>query len=57
MNIIRFSDVSERIITIREQRKILESYVAALYGVETRDINKSFKNCPDKFSDGYIISL
>jgi hypothetical protein len=31
--------------------------VAALYGVETRDINKSVKNNPDKFPDGYIISL
>ncbi len=28
-----------------------------LYGVETRDINKSVKNNPDKFPDGYIISL
>ena len=31
--------------------------VAELYGVETRDINKSVKNNPDKFPDGYLISL
>jgi hypothetical protein len=35
----------------------LDSDVALLYGVETRDINKSVKNNPDKFPDGYIISL
>lgn len=31
--------------------------VAALYGVETRDINKSVKNNPDKFPKGYVIEL
>lgn len=36
---------------------ILDSDVAELYGVETRDVNKSVKNNPDKFPDGYIIEL
>jgi hypothetical protein len=31
--------------------------VAALYGVDTRDINKAVKNNPDKFPDGYIMEL
>ena len=31
--------------------------VAELYGVETRDINKSVKNNPGKFPEGYIIAL
>jgi hypothetical protein len=31
--------------------------VADLYGVHTRDINKSVKNNPDKFPDGYIFYL
>ena len=31
--------------------------MAELYGVETRDVNKSVKNNPDKFPDGYIIEL
>ena len=31
--------------------------MAELYGVETRDINKSVKNNPDKFPEGYIMDL
>ena len=56
-NIVKFNDVTDKIITIRDEKVILDSDVAALYGVETRDINKSVKNNPDKFPDGYIISL
>jgi len=57
MNIVKFSDVSEKIISIRNQKVILDCDVAELYGVETRDINKSVKNNPDKFPDGYIFAL
>jgi len=35
----------------------LDSDVAKLYGVETRDINKAVKNNPDKFPDNYILQL
>ncbi|MDR0940188.1 MAG: ORF6N domain-containing protein [Mediterranea sp.] len=52
-----FSDVEKKIITIRNQQVILDSDVAILYGVETRDINKSVKNNMDKFPNGYIIEL
>ena len=31
--------------------------MAELYGVATRDINKSVKNNPDKFPEGYVITL
>ena len=36
---------------------MLDSDVALLYGVVTRDINKAVSNNPDKFLDGYIIEL
>jgi len=36
---------------------ILDSDVAALYGVETMRINEAVKNNPDKFPKGYIIEL
>jgi hypothetical protein len=42
---------------LRNQSVILDSDVAVLYGVETRDINKAVKNNPDKFSGGYIFEL
>jgi len=39
-NILKFSEVMENIIALRGQKVILDSDVAALYGVETRDIGK-----------------
>ena len=56
-NLINFDDVNTRIITIRNQNVILDSDVAVLYGVQTRDINKSVSNNLDKFPDGYVIEL
>ena len=31
--------------------------VAELYGVETKHINQALRNNPDKFPEGYVISL
>ena len=50
-------EVENRIITLRDQQVILDSDVATLYGVETKQINKAVKNNPDKFPDGYIFEL
>ena len=36
---------------------ILDSDVAELYGVETKQINKAVKNNPDKFPEGYVFEL
>ncbi len=55
--IIRLEDLENRIIEIRNQKVLLDSDVAELYGVDTRDINKSVKNNPDKFPSDYIIEL
>lgn len=55
--LIGFEEIEEKIITLRGQKVLLDRDVAALYGVETRDINKSVKNNPDKFPKGYIIEL
>jgi phage regulator Rha-like protein len=56
-DLVRAETVEDKIITLRNQNVILDSDVAVLYGVETRDINKSVKNNPDKFPTGYIIEL
>ena len=50
-------EVESKIITLRGQQVILDSDVAELYGVETRDINKAVKNNPGKFPVGYIFEL
>jgi phage regulator Rha-like protein len=51
------SVVESKVITLRNQHVILDSDVAELYNVETRDINKAVKNNPDKFPKGYIFEL
>ena len=57
MSVIKFEMIENKLIKYKEQFVIVDSDLAQLYGVETRDINKSVKNNPDKFSDGYIIEL
>ena len=57
MDLIRLEDVNNKIVIVRGQKVILDSDVAALYGVETRDINKSVKNNPEKFPEGYVLCL
>ena len=55
--LIGFEEIEDKIITLRGQKVLLDRDVAALYGVETRDINKSVRNNPDKFPKGYVIEL
>ena len=50
-------EVEKKIITLRDQQVILDSDVAELYGVQTKEINKAVKNNPDKFPAGYIFEL
>lgn len=56
-DMVRFENLKELIIEIRGQSILLDSDVAQIYGVETRDINKAVANNPDKFPGGYIIEL
>jgi len=35
----------------------MDSDVAKLYGVETREINQAIRNNPDKFPKGYVFQL
>ncbi len=54
-DLVKFDEVDNKIIELRNQKVILDSDVAALYGTETREINKAVKNNPDKFPEGYIL--
>lgn len=49
--------IENKIITIQGKQVILDSDVAELYSVETKRINEAVKNNPDKFPEGYIITL
>lgn len=50
-------EVENRIITLRNQQVILDSDVAELYGVQTKEINQAVRNNPEKFPEGYIWEL
>jgi hypothetical protein len=54
---VTLSDVQEKLITIQNEKVLLDSDVAWLYGVETMRINEAVKNNPNKFPEGYIIRL
>ena len=56
-NIIKLENIQELILEIRGQKIIIDSDVAEVYTVETRDINKAVKNNQDKFPAGYIFKL
>lgn len=55
--IITTEDVQELTIVLHGQQVLLDRDVAALYGVQTKEINQAVKNNPDKFPEGYLISL
>ena len=55
--IIKFNLTKDYIIDLRGEKVILDSDVAALYGMETREINQAVRNNPAKFPTGYIIEL
>jgi len=42
---------------VRGQQVLLDRDVAALYGVETREVNQAVRNNPRKFRDGYMFEL
>jgi hypothetical protein len=55
--IIEFSQVENKILHIRHQHILLDSDVAALYGVETKRVNEAIKNNPDKFPKEYLMEI
>ncbi|WP_041962302.1 ORF6N domain-containing protein [Sulfurospirillum cavolei] len=57
MSIIKFETIESKLIKYKEQFVIVDSDLAQLYGVETREINQAVGNNPDKFPDEYIIEL
>jgi len=54
---LNIQSVEKKIITLRNEKVIIESIVAELYGVETRELAQAVKNNPGKFPPGYILEL
>ena len=54
---ISYADVQQRIVCIRDTLVVLDSDVAALYGVETKHVNQAVRNNGDKFPADYVFEL
>lgn len=50
-------NVAGKIVSVRNQKIILDADVALLYGVETKRINEAVRNNPDKFPPTYMFQL
>ena len=57
MDIIKYEQITKKIIEIRHQKVILDNDVAELYGVETKRVNEAVSRNPEKFPQGYLIEL
>lgn len=54
---LTIEDIETHILLIRGENVLLDSDIALMYGVETREINQAVANNPDKFPQGYVIEL
>ena len=54
---IKIEDVQDKVLQLRNENVILDSDVAALYGVLTKEINQAVKNNLQKFPEGYVFRL
>jgi hypothetical protein len=55
--LVKIENLKDLIIEIRGQTVLLDSDVAAIYGVEVKRVNEAVKNNPEKFPGGYLLEL
>jgi hypothetical protein len=53
--LIDFSGIEKAVISVKGQNVIIDSDVAKIYGVLTKEVNQAVKNNPEKFPSGYIV--
>jgi hypothetical protein len=52
---IDFSGIEKAIVSVKGQNVLIDSDVASIYGVLTKEVNQAVKNNPEKFPFGYIV--
>jgi len=55
--ILMISDVGSLIITIRNQKVIVDRDLAEIYGVQTRRLNEQVKRNPERFPEDFMFQL
>ena len=56
-NVIKVENIEKKLVEIRDQRVLIDSDVAEIYGVATKRINEAVKNNPDRFPKGYCFEI
>ena len=56
-DLVPVEHVERRILELRGRRVIIDSDLAALYGVETRRLNEQVKRNGDRFPDDFVFQL
>jgi len=57
VSIIPIESIAQKIYLIRDQKVMLDTDLAALYGVTTGNLNKAVKRNPRRFPDDFMIQL
>ena len=55
--VIDVNAVKSRMLVVRGQQVLLDRDVAALYGVQTKEVNQAVRNNPAKFPEGFLFQL
>ncbi len=56
-NNLSTKNIENLILTIRNTSVIIDSDVAKIYGVKTKEVNQAITNNPDKFPKGFVFEL
>ena len=57
LEVMKFSTLESKLIEYKDKVVLIDSDVAQLYGIKTKDVNRAVKNNLEKFPDGYIVEL
>lgn len=57
MELLNIKDIENRILNLRGTKVLLDTDVANLYGIATKEVNQAVSNNPEKFPVDYIIEL
>lgn len=50
-------EIKSKMLMLRNQAVLLDRDVAAIYNVQTKEVNQAVRNNPDKFPDGFVFRL
>lgn len=56
-NLLPLETITQRIVVVREQKVLLDSDLAALYGVETRRFNEQVRRNTERFPEDFMFQL